>query len=281
VQQAVTRDPKFARAWASSAGTRLQFVAAGYGLANALADAEREARLAIALDPRIAQSYVVLAWIAFYRGDWPAAEQGYRQAIAADEQDPVSHEVYGLSLLLNLGHVHAAIEELHRANALAPGERSSGAYLALAYSIAGRDAEALAFRDVALKLGYPQELDPVPAIDITAARRTGRFADLAKLTAEHRSAAERRPESSKDIELMLRGMQDATLRASAVQAIRRLLNSAPQRYLPRRPPIPTCRLSSVSRLRARAQMYLRRTAQSRRRRVGRSKAMSCTLRERT
>lgn len=89
-------------------------------LVDGLLQATREAEMSLALDPRRADAAAIATWAAFIR-DWnaPAAESGYRRAIALDPSAGLPH--HGLAHLLSArGRHEEAIAELRRAQRAQP-----------------------------------------------------------------------------------------------------------------------------------------------------------------
>ncbi len=87
--QALKLDPEYAAAWAALARTYAWDVQFGNSPAAEVTERARAAaRTALKLDPRITESYTVLAMIASsYDYDWPAADAALRQALAIDPHD--------------------------------------------------------------------------------------------------------------------------------------------------------------------------------------------------
>jgi len=96
--------------------TNLGRIPSSEGLRRAKTEAER----ALALEPRRADALAIATWAGFIQ-DWnaPAAEAGYRRAIALDPASALPH--HGFAHLLSiLGHHDEAIVELRRAQRAAP-----------------------------------------------------------------------------------------------------------------------------------------------------------------
>ncbi|HEX9055689.1 MAG TPA: protein kinase, partial [Gemmatimonadales bacterium] len=86
LEQAVARDSTFARAWAALADAYLLVVPyAGGSPADTWRKAQAAAGKALALDSTSAEAYTSLAYgNTIYAWNWPAAEQNFRRAIAAN-----------------------------------------------------------------------------------------------------------------------------------------------------------------------------------------------------
>ena len=176
-EQALARDPKFARAWAGLAGSENAMASLGPP-AEHLAVAERAARQALALDPNLASAHMALATIHAQRGDLVAAEPERRAAVSLAPNDGLVH-IVGSAFLLGLGHVEQGLAEAKSAYELAPANPRVVAMAASAYATAGQDRAALKLADAAVDLGYPKDTWPLPAIHELSALRTGRFAEAA------------------------------------------------------------------------------------------------------
>ena len=89
LKEAIRLDPKYARAHARLAG--LYAVASTYSALDfdeAQVGSEREARIAIELDPMLAEGYAVLGLCYSNRRDWLAARAPQERAVALDAADP-------------------------------------------------------------------------------------------------------------------------------------------------------------------------------------------------
>ena len=179
LQQALERDPAFARAWAELGGAYAREAGQGWtpvteGFARGRDAVER----ALALEPDLAEGHALLGWIQTnHDWDWRGAEASYRgalelapgnagvlrgagtlaghlghldEAIALDrralEQDPLSAVAYnnlGLALEWD-GRLADAEAAYRKALELAPQCASAHAKLALNLLAQGRGEEALA-----------------------------------------------------------------------------------------------------------------------------------------
>ncbi len=178
-KQALTRDPKFARAWSALAETRTIFMVIGYPLPHALEDAEKEATQALALDPSLASASAVLGNINAIRGNWLEAETLFRNAVSRDASDPVIRMDYSSNLLDSVGHLRQGLAERLEAYRLAPADVGAVFILATGYSLMGRDAESLKYADLAIQLGISPDVVPVPLIYANVYARSGRYSEAA------------------------------------------------------------------------------------------------------
>jgi adenylate cyclase len=178
-QRAFALDPGFARAVAASANLRLTVMAVGYPLPRALADAEREASQALALDPKLAYASAALGTIKAMQGKWLDADAAFRAAISQDPGDSTIRKAYTDFVLDAAGYLNRSLAQRREAYRLAPADVVAVMDLAAGYSLMGRDTDATRYADLAVKLGYPPEVIPIPHIYGNAAIRSGRYREAA------------------------------------------------------------------------------------------------------
>ncbi|MGE5688759.1 MAG: protein kinase domain-containing protein [Gemmatimonadota bacterium] len=121
LEQAVARDSTFARAWAALADAYLLVVPyAGGSPADTWRKAQAAAGKALALDSTSAEAYTSLAYgNTIYAWNWPAAEQNFRRAIAANPNYANGHHWYG-DFLAGRGRLAESMAEMSRAHQLDP-----------------------------------------------------------------------------------------------------------------------------------------------------------------
>jgi len=120
--QAVTRDPKFARAWAALADAELLVVPySGHGtVAEAWEKAKAAAQEALALDSTSAEAYTALGYgNTIYGWNWTAAEENFKRALAANANYANGHHWYG-DFLAGRGRLEESLREMSRAHQLDP-----------------------------------------------------------------------------------------------------------------------------------------------------------------
>jgi len=116
-QQAITKDAKYALAYAGLADSYLSL---GSYYVEAISDAKAAAEQAIALDPSLAEAHVAAGHIKLWLDwDWPAAEREFTTGISLDPNSALAHDQYA-EYLATLGHSADAITEAKRAQALDP-----------------------------------------------------------------------------------------------------------------------------------------------------------------
>jgi eukaryotic-like serine/threonine-protein kinase len=144
LEQAVARDPDFARAWAGLADAYILVVPyAGGSPAATWQKAKAAAARALALDSASAEAHTSLAYGSMiYEWDWSAAEQSFRRAIAADSNYATGHHWYG-DFLAGRGRFDESLREMQRAHQLDPLSRQIGVELGWVYYLMHRSDEAL------------------------------------------------------------------------------------------------------------------------------------------
>jgi TolB-like protein/DNA-binding winged helix-turn-helix (wHTH) protein/Tfp pilus assembly protein PilF len=156
-QQAIDRDPQFAKGYAGLADTYMT-LAAGvlshpsirelYGTGKAAAEH------AIALDESLPEAHGSLAFVqAMDEWNWSAAEANYRRALALDPNNANAHHWYSL-YLIGMRRREEAVREIRRALELDPLSLSINFNTGFVYSLAGMHEEAVA------QLRHALEIDP-------------------------------------------------------------------------------------------------------------------------
>jgi TolB-like protein len=217
LQQAVTRDPRFARAYGLlavahySAFTYLNFPS------EHLAQAEHIARQALALDPQVTDGYNILSSINADRGHWLEMETQYRASL--DSADATTLFVHAMHLWA-VGHVRESQQEIQKAYALAPASATVAAIASNIFSSSGHDSEALRYAGIAGDLGFPK--DGFSDVYTSSARRAGRYAEAAGLFT---AALPSDPDSARAAEigkLVYAALADPSRRSEALAARSRL-----------------------------------------------------------
>ncbi len=120
-QQAVTKDPNYAQAYAGLANSyALMGGYSGEPQGEFISKARSAAQRALELDENLAEAHTALALIAQnYDWDWKTAEKEYRRAIELNPNYATAHHWYAEHLAL-LGHFDEALRESERARELDP-----------------------------------------------------------------------------------------------------------------------------------------------------------------
>ena len=120
LENAVQRDPGFAKAWAYLADVHASDRFFGLGaMKESLDEAEREARKALALDDSIAPAHAALAEVLRGRFQWLGSETENRRAVELSPGDADIHAHYA-AMLKTVGHMDAALAHARRASELEP-----------------------------------------------------------------------------------------------------------------------------------------------------------------
>ena len=120
LREAISLDPEFARAHSRLAA--LHALATSYTATDfekSLADGEREARIAIELDPALAEPHAVLGLMYGYRRDFAEGLAALERAIDLDPQD-VSTNFWMGTNLVSQGYVAKGLASLDRVLAIDP-----------------------------------------------------------------------------------------------------------------------------------------------------------------
>jgi DNA-binding winged helix-turn-helix (wHTH) protein/TolB-like protein/Flp pilus assembly protein TadD len=121
LQQATTKDPQYARAYAGLADSYVLLASYGVESPQKAYPAARGAALnALRLDNSLADAHASLGMIAFYYGwNWSESEQEFQQALALNPNDVGAETWYGLNLAA-MGRVEEAIDLVQRAKEIDP-----------------------------------------------------------------------------------------------------------------------------------------------------------------
>jgi serine/threonine-protein kinase len=142
-EQAVARDSSFARAWAGLAEANVLLpLYTGTAPPVSWPKAKTAAQHAIQLGDGLAQAHAALAYGTLLNDwDFPAAEQEFKRAIAADPRYPTAHHWYG-DFLTGRNRQEEALVELRKAQELDPLSRIISAEVAWNLNNLHRTAEA-------------------------------------------------------------------------------------------------------------------------------------------
>jgi TolB-like protein len=222
-QQALARDPTFARALAARSRVRLTFLVRGYPLAQARQDAERDARQALTLSPNLDVAHQALGNVSALLADWLQAEGSYRAALAADATDPDIHGGHAMVVLAPTGHLRQARAEGARAHDLAPASLNHIRNVSLLALYSGLDAEAVKFADLAVELGVPGGPMSLSQVYTLTAARSAHYAAAAERAVDALSPALRNAGGPDVVQLVYAALADPAKRSAALQALRILV----------------------------------------------------------
>jgi TolB-like protein len=226
LDQALGRDPRFARALAARANARLNATGIGFGAPSWVQDAEHDAAQALSLDPSLAAAQAVLGQINAGRGHWIAAEANFRAAVTQEPGEPLFHAAYSTWHLGQVGHISEALAQSREAHRLAPADRYSLFALAVTASLAGLDAEALSTIDEAIRLGVPASVVPIPLIFRSAAERARNYDQAAGYAISILPPALRAAGAETVFRGVYAALADPVKRPSAIVALQQLLSKS-------------------------------------------------------
>ncbi len=181
LQQAVKRDDRFARAYASLAwvinlGLGHNFLPSGR-FAEVKANAER----AVEIDPLLAEGHAMLGTWRAVTGDWLGAAESFERAVSLDDGDPNTAHNMALYLLMPLGRLQAASEQAAHILALAPAWSAPLVLQAYIARIAGDLSEAERRTGDAIALGFSADRPPICVIRSELALRDARAGEAVEL----------------------------------------------------------------------------------------------------
>ena len=148
LEDAVARDPGFARAWAALADAYLTApVYTGASPSESWPRARDAIRRALELDPALVEAHTSLAYgTMLYDWDWPAAESSFLRAIELNPSYAPAHHWYA-DFLAGRGRLDESLREMRRAHELDPLSPIVAAEIGWVLSIMRRGDEALAHID--------------------------------------------------------------------------------------------------------------------------------------
>jgi serine/threonine-protein kinase len=152
-EQAIVRDPGYARAYAGLADALLLLAILGDGPLDHVVSRVRAAvSRALTLDSTLAEAHTSLASVLFgFDWDWQAAGNEFDRAIALDPDYGRAHQRFGLYLMYQ-GRLDEALSVLERARALDPLAPSASMNLGRAHLSAGRPEAAIPLLQFAVEL---------------------------------------------------------------------------------------------------------------------------------
>jgi adenylate cyclase len=222
LNQAILRDPDFARAYGARARQRAVAAALGNLTPGALADSEQDANKALALDPTLADAHQALALVKAWQGEWLAAESSYERARQLDPADAFTYLNRASFVLTSSGHLRQAEEESLAAVGLAPANARAAGVLAEVYDQMGRTDDALHYRDRAIALGGRGDV-LVQLVGISASLRSGHYDAAAEPTLAVESPGMRSASASAVVRQVFAAFGNPDDKAAAAQTLRALL----------------------------------------------------------
>ncbi len=140
-QQAISKDPKYAMAYAGLADSYLLL---GSYWVETLPEAKAAAEQALALDNSLSEAHVALGSIKLLLDwDWPAAERAFQQGLSLNPSSALAHNQYA-SYLATAGRLNEALSQVRRAQELDPLSPIVNSDLGRYLLYAGQNDEAIA-----------------------------------------------------------------------------------------------------------------------------------------
>jgi TolB-like protein len=217
LEAAVTRDPKFARAY-------LVLAQLHEGIGSPIAVVERYAQKAVALDPSQADrvKLALSITLASRRGDWVAAGDMYR-SVGALEKYPDLAGINVLSELWPTGQLQKVLDataEYYRKN---PTEGGSAWQLGVINFTLGHNVEALKYADAAVALGIDASGRRIKQSYADLAWTAGRYAEAANYMVDALPERVRNVGGADTVRLVFAAMGDSSKKPAAIAALQKLL----------------------------------------------------------
>ena len=152
LEEAVARDPGFARAWAGLADACLTApVYAGAAPGEAWPRAREAIERALAIDPTLVEALTSLAYgTMLYEWNWASAEASFRRAMELNPSYAPAHHWYA-DFLVGRGRLEEALREMARAHELDPLSPIVRAETAWVLALLRRGDEAIAVIDALVR----------------------------------------------------------------------------------------------------------------------------------
>src|SRR5262249_41689463 len=132
-EQAIPKVPSFAPAYAMLAALQ-SFRSANFGMDDSGDSVEKSqiaAVKAIQLDPLLPEAHVALGWVRARDGQWTQAENSFREAIRLNPNSSEAYRVYAVWMLMPLGRLEDALEQLRRAEKADPLSKGVKYYMGI------------------------------------------------------------------------------------------------------------------------------------------------------
>ena len=173
LNQAIERDPGFARAYNAIASLRALAITVDIPLPGTLADAERDILRGLARDSSLGATHAALGVIYAAQGNWISADERYLDAFTRDVGDPQTQQSYGMILQASVGYLRGYLDHTLEAHRLAPVWVGNLVNVAIAYMFVEQPERARHFADlgVALGIAHHRGSDFRPLFAACAARR--------------------------------------------------------------------------------------------------------------
>ena len=227
LQQAVQRDPQFARAIAASAIRRVGLIYL-HARPDVVHEIEKEAERALALDATLGEAHAALGVLNVIRRRWFDAHVHFRTAHALGATDPID-VVQAQYLNASVGKIRLANQRMREAHERSPAEPVLLGVLAvatLALSVEPLTTDAAArYADLAMNLGMQRNAGPLPIVRLYVALRRRQKSEA--IHAAHDVVKQLLPDFAEAGVRAITGLQaavaDAEHREAALDALNDLL----------------------------------------------------------
>jgi tetratricopeptide (TPR) repeat protein len=223
-QQAIDRDPQFARAYAMMGEAYMGWASVSFGVEH-LNAAERAALSALALDPNLANAHNALAGISLFRFRWLEVDAHVRAAVALAPNDGFIRVIAASNRIVYRRRLQDAVQEARKAYDLAPTSPFVAAFAAFTFAQANEETESLKYAALATELGYPK--DALTYFYWNDALRAKRYAEAADILVKALNA--RDPEQvrlAEAVRVIYASLADPNQRSKALAARSRLYPSS-------------------------------------------------------
>jgi TolB-like protein len=229
LQQAVDRDPNFARALGALAVRRVGLIYLG-AQPDVVREIEQEAERALALDGSVTEAHTALGILNVIRRRWFDANKHFSRAQTLGASDPIEI-VHALYLTASVGKVrqaHERLREAHERSAAAPVLLSLLAVSSLALPLTTATTDAAArYADLAVGLGMQRNAGPLPIVRLYVALRRGQQHDV--ISAAHEVVKQLLPTCAESGLRAIEGIAavhaDPGLAAAALEALHKLVSA--------------------------------------------------------
>ncbi|HEY6457330.1 MAG TPA: winged helix-turn-helix domain-containing protein [Steroidobacteraceae bacterium] len=222
-QRALTRDPKFADAYAALGSAKL-LTAVLFEIrpGENLAAAHEAVQQALRLNPNAAGTHMLTGSIALIRGHMRESYDQIRTALKLDPNDGQLHMNFGAGMD-TFGYLSEALAQENRAYQLAPASPPVPSNRAVALVMLGRDAEALQSAHLAEELGMYHADRALAFVYEEIAFRSAHYssATAAALTALDTKNADQ-ARTAEIVKLVYAALQDPSRKPAAMSARFRL-----------------------------------------------------------
>jgi TolB-like protein len=227
-ERAIARDAGFARALCAEAKAHAVLASHGFQrLPEALIKAERNAERALALDPGLADAEAVLGLVNAFHGRWLEANAHYDAALAAEFSVSIFLE-RSIAIDAATGHIALALRAAERAYELAPASAVVSLYLGCFHTYYERFDEAFRYADIAVALGWPENVVPLPMVRSQASLQAGDYADAATYMLQALSEPARNAGAGRLVEAVYGALAEPARAPSALAIIRGMIQAREQ-----------------------------------------------------